>query len=911
MSDSQNDPNREPAHILWVELTTRISRQSLHARSGQEEAASNSIHKVFTTARDLMVEHHKAKEFCRISEEMLNQAMRPYTSRWHGWMDGEHRFVSALVRKKFRQELKGFSEAIDPYVHQLAKLSGNRVVNRETSNNLAIDRFFANLPVTEPLVDGSPNYREMIEKERGDIRARRRDQNRGERLSNLTGIALSGGGIRSATFCQGIVTELAKRGILDRTDYLSTVSGGGYFGAFITSALTSIKKRSGSQWNSREATKEIFGEVESSSDTLALRHLRNNSQYLISKGFWGFLLIKGMMLFGIILNLLTFVCIGVSLAIVAWVSHLGISCILELAESSKEQVRIGGLVPWMAGALGIWCVVLLPITQSYCRGSAPATECGDGISSSSATQRSKGGVRKRRLLSLVEGGAIILGVIGILLTLIYYLPNLVEGYDNCLDSLGRWTWEQARWFVGAGACLIAVASAIGAVFSGGRKRIFKAFYSLFGLIGILASIWVFFTTCSLLYNGEVSVLSVFLAVVGFCLWGYFCVNINYTSPHRFYRNRLCDCFLVQADIKERKHWSIFRKMMPNFRNGKGVANFYSTSQLSFQDIDPIASPVHLVNCAVNLPYERNPDLRGRKSDFFVFSKRYSGSLASGILATSMFTQKDPHLDLGTAVAISGAAASSQMGHKTPKRLQSFLTVLNIRLGYWIPNPGNLVKRIHPLSWVSKLKYLRFFKPGPWHLIKEMTNWFTDTRGTYLNVSDGGHIENLGIYELLRRRCRFIIAVEGGRDSDSTFAEIRRLQRYAEVDLGYEIEIDLSDISPGETGYSKHHFTLGTIKYSETETGFLLLFRLTMTGDEKDHVADYKRRYANFPHQSTADQVFDETQYEAYRSLGETAATGLLEQVQMQNLEDIEPFRLFQELAKIGLPDNHWLFERVG
>ena len=53
----------------------------------------------------------------------------------------------------------------------------------------------------------------------------------------LVGLALSGGGIRSATFHLGVIQALAKHGLLKTVDYLSTVSGGGYIGSCLSSLL--------------------------------------------------------------------------------------------------------------------------------------------------------------------------------------------------------------------------------------------------------------------------------------------------------------------------------------------------------------------------------------------------------------------------------------------------------------------------------------------------------------------------------------------------------------------------------------------------------------------------------------------------------------------------------------------------
>ena len=157
-------------------------------------------------------------------------------------------------------------------------------------------------------------------------------------------------------------------------------------------------------------------------------------------------------------------------------------------------------------------------------------------------------------------------------------------------------------------------------------------------------------------------------------------------------------------------------------------------------------------------------------------------------------------------------------------------------------------------------------PGPKYVLKEAIG-HVDARGKYVNVSDGGHIENLGIYELLRRRCKFIIAVDGEADPHMIFGSLVKLQLYARLDMGIEIELDLDPIRNDAKGLSTQHWIIGKIRYAEDEVGQLLYIKSSVTGDEYEYVRAYRAKHPAFPHESTADQFFTEDQFEAYRALG--------------------------------------------
>jgi hypothetical protein len=145
---------------------------------------------------------------------------------------------------------------------------------------------------------------------------------------------------------------------------------------------------------------------------------------------------------------------------------------------------------------------------------------------------------------------------------------------------------------------------------------------------------------------------------------------------------------------------------------------------------------------------------------------------------------------------------------------------------------------------------------------------------YLNLSDGGHIENLGVYELLRRRCKFVVAVDGEADPQRSFGGLLTLTQLAKIDLGVTIEPDLADLRMERDGLGRAHFGLSRIDYPDGSHGLLLYVKSSLTGNESEFLRKYRVDNPDFPHQSTAKQLFSETQFEAYRALGEHIATDL-------------------------------------
>ena len=206
----------------------------------------------------------------------------------------------------------------------------------------------------------------------------------------------------------------------------------------------------------------------------------------------------------------------------------------------------------------------------------------------------------------------------------------------------------------------------------------------------------------------------------------------------------------------------------------------------------------------------------------------------------------------------------------------FLTIFNARLGVWIQNPN-------PEHWKWPMK--RGAKSndgwdggGPrygWLLLKELFGE-TDERGSFVHISDGGHFDNLGVYELVKRRCRYIVAVDATENPLATSDNLGILVRLCRVDLGVRIELDTAPLKVDDSSrVSQAHVVIGRVRYDDVDhgqtPGMLIYIKSTMTGDEPPDVQQYANLHPEFPRQSTLNQSFDEDQFESYRAIGEHVA----------------------------------------
>lgn len=267
-------------------------------------------------------------------------------------------------------------------------------------------------------------------------------------------------------------------------------------------------------------------------------------------------------------------------------------------------------------------------------------------------------------------------------------------------------------------------------------------------------------------------------------------------------------------------------------------------------------PYPIFNTALNLVAGKELAWKDRKAESFVLSPLFSGSKSTWY--RRMTDKTDPYLTLGRAMAISGAAADPNMGVHQSAPLTALMTVFNARLGWWLENP-----RFN--DWMGQ-------GPGiAWPLVWELLGR-TDETHPYVHLSDGGHFENLGVYELVRRRCRYIVTSDAGQDPAAAFEDLAKLIRLCRIDFGIRIDIDVDAVRPVPgTREGRWHCAVGRIRYDDVDggevPGVLIYLKTSLTGDEPTDLRNYAAMNPQFPHQTTANQFFDEAQFESYRALG--------------------------------------------
>jgi hypothetical protein len=335
-------------------------------------------------------------------------------------------------------------------------------------------------------------------------------------------------------------------------------------------------------------------------------------------------------------------------------------------------------------------------------------------------------------------------------------------------------------------------------------------------------------------------------------------DINIFGLNQFYRNRLVRCYLGAT----RWRWGLRRPHPFTGFDGDDDIELYRFSNLPEHE-QPYRGPFPILNGSLNLGGSSDLGVHTRHSASFVFTPLRAGADRKAVGYSPMYGDPSDRnrnafnggVKLGQAISVSGAAASPNMGYSTSPLVAVLLTLFNVRLAWWFPNPGKS-------SW-----HLSRLRLSTWYLVKEMFG-LADEKNRFINVSDGGHFENLGIYELVRRRCKVIVACDAECDPELSFGSLGNVIRLCEVDFDAKIKIDVESIRrQKDTPHSRAHCAIGRISYSNGSRGYLIYLKSSLTGDEDADIEQYHANHLKFPHESTGDQFFAEDQFESYRRLG--------------------------------------------
>lgn len=802
------------------------------------------------------------------------------------------------------------------------------------------------------------------------------------KVIDAVGLALSGGGVRSAAFSLGVLQAFDRHKVLRNVDYLSTVSGGGYMGSALTATMT---YSNGAFVFGKASPDQAADSATDIADTEAVGHLRNYSNYLIPAGGRDILTGGAIALRGLVANLawvlpLVLLFAALTIAINQYRSQLGCAdllgfplCLYVPIESFAITIAIAltGIVAFLLWAL--YRSRLAADRMAEFRTTLPAVAVGylllvaavffvelqtfllkgmfellDASSAGAASSEAEApadvlGGSFNWLTSKLQALAAITVPVAAIVT---FFRQQIGDILKAANPTAKWSTKflaalskVALWIAGAAVPLLIwilflylcfwgivnnkkdgddatqAARATPAVAQPQRSRgpvtittakcepspkylgsdddpegahtprwmLWSAtaisghfFCPVFRPLAVLeTAVWNRYALASdpetkppVNWVFERIIYRPLMATYGF--FGFVLIGLalilkpNANSLHRLYRDRLSKAFLFKP--REEKK-SEPQRNEPSIDQGR---DFEQLDDMPLSAISAELAPYHLINAALNIQGSDYANRRGRNADFFVFSSRHVGSVATGYARTQDCEAQVKDLNLATAMAISGAAASSNMGSASVSPLRPTLALLNIRLGYWMKNPRYIANN-------EGRKISAWPRAFMW---SEITGRLYEN-SNHVYLTDGGHVENLGAYELLKRQCRLIVVVDAEADFALRFPSFITLQRYARIDLGIRIDMPWDDIrkttcswmglhTDGDkplTPAAGPHAAIGCIDYGEGRRGHILYIKASLTGDENDYVRDYARRHERFPHESTGDQFFSEEQFEVYRALG--------------------------------------------
>lgn len=655
------------------------------------------------------------------------------------------------------------------------------------------------------------------------------------------GIACSGGGLRSAAYNLGALQQLRKAGLLAAPEqggasYMSAVSGGSYMAvAHTVTAGTS---------DPALFTDELPPWAPSSPEE---RHLRRNSTYLAA-GSRGTTWSVSNILYGLAWNLVP---IGIAL----W-----------LAATLVGWFYAAGLQPGTAATEA-------GVTVDASRLAFVVVPVGLGVVALAARRlldffRVPSG-RAMAILKAWSPRLILVGFwIGIL---VLVLPALLASAAFGADRVAGYL---PGWLNGLGvltaAEVVGVLAVLGAVYRATRgfgQRLLPLVTRLIGPLLIAAPFLYWARGAAVAgFHGWASLSPALLLGAGVLLVMAFVGHNVRWSMHPFYKEQLSSAFVLRRE---------------QTAAGLDAAEVPYEQPVLFSELPrpPADSPAHMpeliVCAALNVSDPVVP--AGRLAETFTFSPGESGSPLTRYAPTSFYEDGAGAsvITLPAMMAISGAAVSPSMGSMTRPSVRLLLALCNIRLGVWVPNP--LRRQRHerrraqqgPWGWLVR----GWKEPGLLYVFYEALGWNNLDRD-FLYVSDGGHWENLGLVELLRRGCTEIFCFDASGDQLDTFNTIALAIRLARSELQVAIDFNPGELQPDPTtGTSPRDHVVARFRYPDGTPGTLIFAKAAMAADAPWDLHAYHNQDPRFPCHPTIDQLFDDAQFEAYRTVGAHAGGG--------------------------------------
>lgn len=814
------------------------------------------------------------------------------------------------------------------------------------------------------------------------------------------GLALSGGGIRSATYCLGVLQALAYRRALPNIDYLSTVSGGGYIGASLSYLLhqaahdPALPRFDVSRENfpyvsypmvgvGGKSTSHNAGPLPPGDDQQQrvnerfkgrlLRRLRQSSNYLVPGDGINFLSLAGVVVRNLAASVLVHVALLVVLFQCLFWSHLfsaksqgtGTGTAVQVARSAEPLMLPEANILLVAAGWLLLGYALLSGLYVFCTFFFYSME-------------RRGKLAPYRLRRFYEVGTHRLFAFAIApLLVVGGLPwvheLLVQQGLNSFQGVLQLLAPKEKTGPIATGIVATLIGAIGNVWGFVQARSSKKPMVPTGWVIGVASMALFFGLLLLVYawtrsfnldpsahtSGRV-LAGALLVLVVFGL----APEANYVSLHRYYRDRLLELFMpdlraIHDHLLENKqfvplhiyYWNkltgsvkqlLYTRVGSSRPGDAALLGDMCRAQAENRPLSPakagdssgppatnklLRGPYHILNATLVLTASQHPRYRPRGGDNFIFSPLVCGSRATGWNPTD----RTPGwgYTLATAMAISGAAVNPNAGPggegvtRQPV-LSVLMGMLNLRLGFWAPNANWAPAR------QENKKGVRWIKPNLLYpgLFESFGRFNLNEHARHSLLTDGGHFENLGLYELVRRRLPLIIACDATADPEFKFDDLANAIQKVRADFGAIIDVTAEQLAtlvpraldtpnkpdaeaaatkpPGAgPAAAERGYLIVPIRYAkrlraeadgwrtrasapvspedEDEVGTLILLKATAFKGLPADLFSYRRRHPEFPNQATLDQFFDEKQFDAYRELGYATAHMMIKELEASGL----------------------------